>query len=90
MLSLLILFYICIYYRVQCEPLHGWGFRRGGYQCRCKPGYRLPNVVRRPYLGEIVERATQEQYYNGFDCTKIGCTFCISFFFLFFFLLLLF
>ena len=56
----------------ECEPLHGWGFRRGGYQCRCKPGYRLPNVVRRPYLGEIVERATQEQYYNGFDCTKIG------------------
>jgi hypothetical protein len=29
--------------------------------------------VRRPYLGEIVERATAEQYYNGFDCLKIGC-----------------
>ncbi|XP_015514944.1 uncharacterized protein [Neodiprion pinetum] len=56
----------------ECEPLHGWGFRRGGYQCRCKPGSRLPTVVRRPYLGEIVERATSEQYYNGFDCTKIG------------------
>ncbi|XP_066597995.1 uncharacterized protein [Prorops nasuta] len=56
----------------ECEPLHGWGYRRGGYQCRCKPGYRLPTVVRRPYLGEIVERASQEQYYNGFDCTKIG------------------
>ncbi|KAI4503084.1 hypothetical protein M0802_002128 [Mischocyttarus mexicanus] len=56
----------------ECEPLHGWGFRRGGYQCRCKPGYRLPTVVRRPYLGEIIERATQEQYYNGFDCSKIG------------------
>ncbi|XP_015589377.1 uncharacterized protein LOC107265002 [Cephus cinctus] len=56
----------------ECEPLHGWGFRRGAYQCRCKPGYRLPTVVRRPYLGEIIERATQEQYYNGFDCSKIG------------------
>ncbi|XP_032681371.1 uncharacterized protein LOC116848905 [Odontomachus brunneus] len=56
----------------ECEPIHGWGFRRGGYQCRCKPGYRLPTVVRRPYLGEIVERATQEQYYNGFDCSRIG------------------
>ncbi|XP_077288541.1 uncharacterized protein LOC143912950 [Arctopsyche grandis] len=56
----------------ECEPLHGWGFRRGGYQCRCKPGWRLPNVVRRPYLGEIVERATDEQYYNNFDCEKIG------------------
>ncbi|KAK0182119.1 hypothetical protein PV327_000286 [Microctonus hyperodae] len=56
----------------ECEPLHGWGFRRGGYQCRCRPGHRLPSMVRRPYLGEIVERATQEQYYNGFECTKIG------------------
>ncbi|XP_053945795.1 uncharacterized protein LOC128855140 [Anastrepha ludens] len=56
----------------ECEPLHGWGFRRGGYQCRCKPGYRLPNVVRRPYLGEIVERASAEQYYNDYDCLKIG------------------
>ncbi|XP_012263569.2 uncharacterized protein LOC105690392 [Athalia rosae] len=56
----------------ECEPIHGWGFRRGGYQCRCKPGFRLPTVVRRPYLGEIVERATSEQYYNGFDCSKIG------------------
>ncbi|EFN88130.1 Probable G-protein coupled receptor 158 [Harpegnathos saltator] len=56
----------------ECEPIHGWGFRRGGYQCRCKPGYRLPTVVRRPFLGEIVERATQEQYYNGFDCSRIG------------------
>ncbi|XP_019872214.2 uncharacterized protein LOC109600466 [Aethina tumida] len=56
----------------ECEPLHGWGFRRGAYQCRCRPGYRLPLQVRRPYLGEIVERATAEQYYNGFDCKKIG------------------
>jgi len=60
---------------VQCEPIHGWGFRRGGYQCRCRPGYRLPSVVRRPYLGEIVERATSEQYYNNFECSKIGCKF---------------
>lgn len=59
----------------ECEPLHGWGFRRGGYQCRCKPGWRLPNIVRRPYLGEILERASGEQYYNGFDCAKIGCKF---------------
>ncbi|XP_034938319.1 uncharacterized protein [Chelonus insularis] len=56
----------------ECEPIHGWGYRKGGYQCRCRPGFRLPGVVRRPYLGEIIERATEEQYYNGFDCTKIG------------------
>lgn len=56
----------------ECEPLDGWGFRRGGYQCRCKPGFRLPFTVRRPYLGEIIERATAEQYFNGYDCLKIG------------------
>ncbi|CAG4964375.1 unnamed protein product [Colias eurytheme] len=56
----------------ECEPLHGWGFRRGGYQCRCRPGFRLPSIIRRPYLGEIVERATSDQYYNNFDCMPIG------------------
>ncbi|XP_063243657.1 uncharacterized protein LOC134542961 [Bacillus rossius redtenbacheri] len=56
----------------ECEPLNGWGFRRGGYQCRCNPGWRLPTMVRRPFLGEIIERANVEQYYNGFDCQKIG------------------
>lgn len=54
-----------------CEPLHGWGFRRGGYQCPCKPGYRRPLQTRRPFLGEIIEKATSEQYYIGFDCQKI-------------------
>lgn len=56
----------------ECEPIHGWGFRRGGYQCRCKPGHRIPNMFRRPYLGELIERATDEEYYNGYDCSKIG------------------
>ncbi|XP_034243708.1 uncharacterized protein LOC117646698 [Thrips palmi] len=56
----------------ECEPIHGWGFRRGGYQCRCRPGFRLPGVVRRPYLGEILERASAEQYYNNFECSRIG------------------
>lgn len=33
----------------------------------------MPSIVRRPFLGEILERASDEQYYNGFDCKKIGC-----------------
>lgn len=32
----------------------------------------MPSVVRRPFLGEIIERASAEHYYNGFDCAKIG------------------
>jgi hypothetical protein len=60
----------------ECEPIHGWGYRRGGYQCRCLPGHRLPPNVRRPYLGEIIERATTEQYYHGgFNCERISCEF---------------
>ncbi|RWS10366.1 uncharacterized protein B4U79_07551 [Dinothrombium tinctorium] len=56
----------------ECEPVHGYGFRRGGYQCRCQPGYRLPKTVRSPYLGELIERATQAEYKKGFGCEKIG------------------
>lgn len=56
----------------ECEPIHGWGNRRGGYQCRCVPGHRLPSVVRRPYLGEILERASDEEIKSGFECSKIG------------------
>lgn len=56
----------------ECEPVHGWGFRRGGYQCRCKPGFRLPSTIRRPFLGELVERADEDMYRNGYDCLKIG------------------
>jgi len=56
----------------ECEPLEGYGFRRGGYQCRCRPGHRLPNNVGTPYLGEIIESATSKQFYTEFKCTKIG------------------
>lgn len=54
-----------------CEPIHGFGFRRGGYQCRCKPGFRFPKHVKGPYLGELIERATDFEYKQGFQCQKI-------------------
>lgn len=54
-----------------CEPIHGYAFRRGGYQCRCKPGYKLPKHIRGPYLGELIERATDFEYSQGFRCEKI-------------------
>jgi hypothetical protein len=28
----------------ECEPIHGFGMRRGGYQCRCLPGFRKFSV----------------------------------------------
>ncbi len=56
----------------ECEPLHRYGFCRGGYQCRCLPSHRLCNVVRRPFLGEILERSTPKQYHNGFGCDRTG------------------
>lgn len=54
-----------------CEPIHGYGFRRGGYQCRCRPGFRLPKHIKGPYLGELVERATDFEFKQGFDCLRI-------------------
>lgn len=59
----------------ECEPLHGFGLRRGGYQCRCKPGYRRPWREETPYFGEELEGASDEVYNNGFDCLKIECKF---------------
>lgn len=56
----------------ECEPVHGYGFRRGGYQCRCRAGFRLPNVAPYPYMGEQLEKATTNQFNAGFDCAKVG------------------
>ncbi|ESO93259.1 hypothetical protein LOTGIDRAFT_119445 [Lottia gigantea] len=52
-----------------CEPLSGFGFRRGGYQCACMPGYYFPWYHDGPFLGLEIEEATREEYEGGgFDC----------------------
>ncbi|CAN7982859.1 unnamed protein product [Ixodes pacificus] len=56
----------------ECEPVNGYGFRRGGYQCRCRPGWRRPRIVRNPFHGELIERATDQEYKKGYNCEKIG------------------
>jgi len=55
-----------------CEPLYGWGFRRGGYQCVCRSGTRYPEWQRRPFQGADIESATEEEYKNGFNCEQVG------------------
>ena len=68
------LLYECVCLAVfQCEPLYGWGFRRGGYRCMCKPGYRYPQYQNGPFMGAEIESATEEEYQNGFDCIPVGC-----------------
>lgn len=64
---------ISIMFLFQCETLgfEGWGFRRGGYQCACQPGYYYPWWHDGPFLGEEIEQATKEEYENGFDCLPI-------------------
>ncbi|ESO11626.1 hypothetical protein HELRODRAFT_108901 [Helobdella robusta] len=54
-----------------CEPLYGWGFRRGGYKCMCKPGYRYPPWQYGPFMGIEIESATYIEYENGFDCIPV-------------------
>jgi len=62
----------------RCEPLMGFGFRRGGYQCLCQPGYRYPPYQDGPFKGYVIEKATQEEYANNFDCLKVECMYYIS------------
>ncbi|KAK2162767.1 hypothetical protein LSH36_92g05014 [Paralvinella palmiformis] len=60
-----------------CEPLYGWGFRRGGYQCWCKPGYRLPPWQQGPFMGIEIESATEDEYKEGFNCIPIELKYVI-------------
>lgn len=55
----------------QCEALFHFGFYRGGYQCNCKPGFRLPYYQNGPFQGVDIERATEDEYLSGFDCIPI-------------------
>lgn len=56
---------------LQCEPLNGFGFRRGGYQCVCRPGYYYPWWHDGPFLGLEIEEATNDEYAIGFDCIPV-------------------
>lgn len=62
----------------KCEPLNGFGFRRGGYQCMCQPGYRYPPFENGPFKGEIIEKATREEYAYSFDCIAVDCKCCLK------------
>ncbi|KAL4221931.1 hypothetical protein ACF0H5_017983 [Mactra antiquata] len=53
-----------------CEPISGFGFHRGGYQCVCLPGYHYPPWQDGPFQGSEIERATQKEYEADFDCLK--------------------
>lgn len=55
----------------RCEPIRGFGFRRGGYQCMCQPGYRYPPYQNGPFKGYIIEKATWEEYKSNFDCIPV-------------------
>ncbi len=55
-----------------CEPLDGWGFRRGGYQCVCSPGYRYPWWQNGPFQGIDIESATAGEYQASFNCWTVN------------------
>lgn len=60
------------FHRLQCVPLSGYGFNRGGYVCVCQPGYRLPMEQNGPFRGIDIEQATEQEYKDGFNCLPIG------------------
>ncbi|XP_013089446.2 uncharacterized protein LOC106073439 [Biomphalaria glabrata] len=55
-----------------CEPLMGYGFKRGGYQCVCNPGYYYPWWHDGPFLGIELEQATKAEWEVGFDCLTVA------------------
>ncbi len=61
-----------------CEPLPGWGFRRGGYQCVCNPGYRYPWWQNGAFQGIDIESATMDEYLKSFDCWPVHDKFVIA------------
>jgi len=55
-----------------CEPLMGYGFARGGYQCVCMPGYYYPWWHDGAFLGIELEQASREEWeQGGFDCLTV-------------------
>ncbi|XP_071112765.1 uncharacterized protein [Haliotis cracherodii] len=54
-----------------CEPISGYGFKRGGYQCVCQPGYYYPWFHDGPFLGWEIEEAARDEYEVGFDCIAV-------------------
>lgn len=55
-----------------CEPVKGFGFRRGGYQCVCKAGLYYPWQHEGPFQGVDIEESTEEEYNSGsFDCVTV-------------------
>ena len=57
-----------------CEPQAGFGFRRGGYVCHCRPGYRYPQWQEGPWPGPFIERAIKEERDDpiDFSCHTVG------------------
>jgi hypothetical protein len=41
----------------------------------CQPGYRYPPYQNGPFKGELIEKATKEEYSKNFDCIPVDCKF---------------
>lgn len=62
---------ICFVCAPQCEPLMGFGFKRGGYQCVCQPGFYYPWWHDGPFQGLEIEQSSFEEYDYSFDCLTV-------------------
>ncbi|KAK7115191.1 uncharacterized protein [Littorina saxatilis] len=54
-----------------CKAKIGYGFKRGGYICHCKPGHTYPWNLILPYQGDNIEQSTDTEYREGFKCTPV-------------------
>ncbi|KAK7497619.1 hypothetical protein BaRGS_00011014, partial [Batillaria attramentaria] len=61
-----------------CKHRMGMGFKRGGYNCPCKTGTKYPWNVEPPWKGEIIEQATDTEYFNSFTCEVSDCKYFVE------------
>ena len=62
-----------VFFLLQCKNVAGYGFRRGGYVCPCRPGFHCPREIDPPFRGNVIEKATDEEYEKGFECVRTDC-----------------
>jgi hypothetical protein len=47
----------------------------------CQPGYRYPPYQNGPFKGELIEKATKEEYEKNFDCIPVDCKYFLLYLF---------
>lgn len=54
--------HLAFFFRPQCEPISGLGFRRGSYKCICRKGFYFPDTNLPQYIRYFNGSTLEEEY----------------------------